>query len=79
MSAKSIPIVEETPAGSPMRLPVPISGTIRFKDGHLIDERGRPLRRTKDSSDRGRTAAAQARLQFDCRLKEDAHDRGQIP
>ena len=27
-----------------MRLPVPITGRIRFENGHLIDERGRPLR-----------------------------------
>lgn len=44
MTAKTIPIAEETASGSPMRLPVPIAGTIRLVDGHLIDERGRPLR-----------------------------------
>ena len=44
MSSKTIPIADESQASSPMRLPVPITGRIRFENGHLIDERGRPLR-----------------------------------
>ena len=40
---KVISIAQEAPA-SAMRLPVPISGPIRFQNGHLLDMRGRPLR-----------------------------------
>lgn len=44
MTAKTIPIAEESAGGSPMRLPVPISGPIRFQNGRLEDARGRVLR-----------------------------------
>ncbi len=44
MAENTIPIVEEKIDTSPMRLPVPISGSIRLIDGKLIDSRGRPLR-----------------------------------
>ncbi len=44
MSSKTIPIQAEEAPASTMRLPVPISGPIRLENGHLIDERGRPLR-----------------------------------
>ena len=42
MSDKIIAIVPED--ASPMRLPVPITGEMRIRDGRLIDGRGRPLR-----------------------------------
>ncbi len=43
MTSKTIDIVPEEHTSS-MRLPVPIAGAVNFKDGHLWDTRGRPLR-----------------------------------